>query len=78
VCRQLKKDKATTHIPVIFLSAKAQLNDTEKGFTCGADAYVAKPFSAEKLLNKISAVLDKAEMRDSLREDSQKTKKKPS
>lgn len=78
VCSRLKHDKKTAHIPVIFLSAKAQLSDTEKGFNVGADAYVAKPFSAEKLLKKISDVLEKAAIRNSVLEDDIKSRKKTS
>jgi putative two-component system response regulator len=78
VCTMLKQDKRTTHIPVIFLSAKAQINDTEKGFKCGGDAFVAKPFSAGKLLKKISEVIEIAEMRNSVLGVDWKNRKKTS
>ena len=65
-CRMIKKDKLLTHIPVIFLTAKNQVEDTERGFQSGADSYMVKPFSPLKLLEKIGGMIDRAEMREGL------------
>ena len=46
VCRRLKDDPATRDIPVIFLTAKTEEDEEEKGFEVGAVDYIHKPFSA--------------------------------
>ena len=45
VCRRLKKDHSTRHIPVIFLSSRAEMDDEQKGLELGAVDYVTKPIS---------------------------------
>lgn len=45
------------HIPVIFLTAKASLNDKIKGLTGGAEDYIVKPFEIGELLARVSVVL---------------------
>lgn len=60
VCRQLKADKDTAHIPVIMLTAKGEETDVVTGLEMGADDYVAKPFSMRLLLARIRAVLRRA------------------
>ncbi len=45
VCRRLKADKRTCHIPVIFVTAKDQDQDEESGFKLGAVDYITKPFN---------------------------------
>ena len=62
-CRQLKKNKDTSTIPVILLTAKGQITDIEKGFKSGADAYVVKPFSPARLIEKVEEIFEKVEMR---------------
>mgnify|MGYP000402603322 CR=1 FL=1 len=57
VCEYLKKDPQTQDIPVIFLTAKADLDSLAKGFKVGAVDYITKPFSMPILLRKIAAVL---------------------
>ena len=57
-CRILKSDMATSHIPVILLTAKNTIEDKEKGYETGADSYLTKPFSAKLLLNRIRNILD--------------------
>jgi DNA-binding response OmpR family regulator len=46
----------------MFLSVRNQLQETRQAFDAGADAYMTKPFSAEKLLAKIESIISKAEM----------------
>ena len=57
VCRILKKDNVTAHIPIIILSAKSQETDKIVGLELGADDYITKPFSPRELLARARAVL---------------------
>lgn len=54
---RLKKDKATEHIPIIFITAKTTETDTLKGFSLGADDYIAKPFRLSEVQARVKAVL---------------------
>ncbi|MEA2452906.1 MAG: hypothetical protein QOG04_1616 [Actinomycetota bacterium] len=52
-CEQLKASDVTKEIPVIFLSAKAQQGDIEKGQSYGVAAYLTKPFDPTELLEVV-------------------------
>jgi putative two-component system response regulator len=58
VCRNLKKDKTTAHIPVIFLSAELDISNEAMGFELGAVDYVTKPINPVALRQSIRNVLD--------------------
>ncbi len=58
VCRILKANVATSHIPIILLTAKTSITDKEVGYESGADSYLTKPFSATLLKNRIKNILD--------------------
>ncbi|MBI4432149.1 MAG: response regulator [Candidatus Omnitrophica bacterium] len=57
VCRMVKFDDATKHLPVIVLSALHQQHEREKVQSYGADAYFIKPFDLNLLLVKIKELL---------------------
>jgi len=57
VCKVLKSDIATRHIPVIMLTAKAEEVDKIVGFELGADDYVTKPFSPRELILRVNRSL---------------------
>lgn len=53
VCRRLKNQQRLKHIPVIFLTAKAETEDIVKGFAVGGVDYVTKPFNSVELLARV-------------------------
>ena len=57
VLTQLRANEATKSLPIIMLTARAQQNDAERGFTLGADDYVFKPFSPRELMVRVNAQL---------------------
>jgi two-component system phosphate regulon response regulator PhoB len=57
LCRILKTDTATRHIPIIMLTAKAEEIDRIVGLEVGADDYVTKPFSPREIVLRIKAIL---------------------
>lgn len=58
LCRQLKQDVRTSHIPIILLTAKDSLQDKEDGYQVGADSYLTKPFSTTLLHSRIGNLLE--------------------
>ncbi len=54
---QIKKDQKLKHTKVMFLSAKNKESDIEKGLSLGADAYLTKPFSIKKVVDKVAELL---------------------
>ncbi|MFZ9396437.1 MAG: response regulator, partial [Erythrobacter sp.] len=57
VCRRLRRDKQTAHVPIIMLTAREAEDDRVRGLETGADDYLTKPFSPRELLARVSAVL---------------------
>ncbi len=53
----LRADDATASIPVVLLSAKAQVHDVRAGMDAGADDYVTKPFEPLDLVDRVNALL---------------------
>ena len=57
VCRKIKQDSDTQHIPIIIVSAKGEEADIVSGLELGADDYLTKPFSPRVLLARARAVI---------------------
>ena len=57
VCKELKKSKETSKIPVIFLTGKDARSDEGRSFEVGGDMFIKKPFSCERLLEIVKVVL---------------------
>lgn len=58
MCRLIKGNLYTSHIPVIMLSAKALLEDQLEGFQIGADDYISKPFNLDILKAKVNNTIE--------------------
>ncbi len=55
VCKRVKADEKTRHIPILMLSAKAQSMEIEQGLEAGADRYLCKPIGFPDILQEIRA-----------------------
>lgn len=58
VCRQIKSNHETRHIPVIMVTAKTSHEDMLRGEEVGANAYLTKPFKSTMIIENIKAFLD--------------------
>ena len=70
VCRKIRENDKTSHIPIIMLTAKDEDVDIVTGFEIGANDYVTKPFSPKVLIARIRAILRRTD-------DVKADKKKP-
>ncbi|HQP52210.1 MAG TPA: two-component system response regulator, partial [Syntrophorhabdaceae bacterium] len=66
VCQELKKNPKTSRIPVIFLTAKTDIEDEKRGFEVGAVDYITKPVSAPLVLARVKTHLLLKDSRDFL------------
>ncbi len=57
VCRKIKRDERTLHIPVLILTAQDQKEEILEGFNAGADEYLCKPFKFDELLRQVKTLL---------------------
>jgi two-component system phosphate regulon response regulator PhoB len=69
VCRKLKADPDTSHLPVIMVTAKGEEADIVTGLELGADDYVTKPFSPKVLIARMRAVQRRRERAEVTEED---------
>lgn len=69
---ELKKNKNLSSIPIIFLTAKAEIEDLKKGFQAGGVDYITKPFDGEELLARVSTHLELSLYRKSLEKEVEK------
>lgn len=58
LCREIKANVETSHIPVILLTAKDTLQDKTEGYNVGADSYITKPFSASLLKSRVANLIE--------------------
>jgi phosphoserine phosphatase RsbU/P len=64
VCRRLKADEQVQHIPIIFVTAKTEVEDETLGFELGAMDYITKPFSIPVVKARVKAHLELKILRD--------------
>lgn len=60
VCRQLRNDTRTSHVPILMLTSLATVGDKLTGFESGADDYVTKPFNLDELHARLRSLLRRA------------------
>lgn len=73
ICRALKKDIRTSHIPIILLTAKDSFEAKEKGYDSGADSYITKPFTHLLLRSRILNLLQQRRRDKMLIQESKET-----
>ncbi|HYX10263.1 MAG TPA: two-component regulator propeller domain-containing protein [Bacteroidales bacterium] len=62
LCKEIKADPGTCHIPVILLTAKSEPHHIISGYQTGADAYVTKPFDLEIISSQITRLIKNREL----------------
>lgn len=65
LCRRVRSDQTTSHLPFILLTAKTDTGSKVEGLRCGADSYIEKPFSMQYLEERVKNLIN---MRRMLRE----------
>lgn len=58
MCRAIRAEITTSHVPVVLLTARDSIADKEEGYKAGADSYLTKPFSARLLRSRLHNLLD--------------------
>lgn len=58
MCRRVKGETGTSHIPVLMLTARTLEEQRAEGYDCGADAYITKPFSGKVLISRVENLLE--------------------
>jgi len=71
VCIQLKADSELADIPIIFLTAKTEMEDIIKGFECGSVDYVTKPFNLTELLMRVRTHLELKAAREEIQKQNE-------
>ena len=78
VCKKIKQNPKTSNIPILFLTAKEEDQDIQKGFELGAVDYITKPFNPTELLIRVTNHIELASYKNNLeikiKEEIQKTK----
>jgi two-component system, OmpR family, response regulator len=76
VCRALKREPRTRHVPVLLVTARATERDRISGLELGADDYVTKPFNPRELLARVRAILRRASSGPKAPEDGERKRLK--
>jgi len=63
LCKRIKENIQTSHIPIILLSARSTEEVKISGYEAGADSYIAKPFSIDLLLTRIRKLIEQQQKR---------------
>jgi phosphate regulon transcriptional regulator PhoB len=63
LCRILRNNPKTAHVPIIMLTARSEESDKVRGLETGADDYMTKPFSPKELIARVKAVLRRSRER---------------
>lgn len=71
VCKEIRKSRESTKLPVILLTAKGEKDDIIEGINCGANDYITKPFESEILVAKINSLIKLKELQDELEKKNQ-------
>lgn len=58
VCRHIRNNSLTATLPIVMLTAKKSQDDRERGFMCGANAYLQKPFKSAMIIEEITRLLN--------------------
>ncbi len=58
MCKLMKKDVRTSHIPIVLLTAKGSLHDQKMGYDVGVDSYLTKPFSSNLLKSRLKNIFE--------------------
>jgi DNA-binding response OmpR family regulator len=66
VCAMLKRDRDLRDVPVLMLTARAQVQDIDEGMKVGADAYMTKPYRTELFLARVAELILTPEKREEL------------
>jgi DNA-binding response OmpR family regulator len=61
MCRRLRAESTTAHVPILMLTARTDESDKVLGLNLGADDYITKPFSMRELVARVNAVLRRAD-----------------
>lgn len=72
VCNRIKRIESIKDIPIIFLTAKTQIDDLHKGFDCGAVDYITKPFNPIELEVRVKNHLELKKSRQLLKDQNEK------
>jgi DNA-binding response OmpR family regulator/two-component sensor histidine kinase len=62
LCKRIKENIQTSHIPVILLTAKVEIENRIEGLQVGADSYIPKPFHPEHLFVRVEKLIERMEM----------------
>lgn len=66
VCRHLRSSPETAEIPILFLTARGEIDDKLEGFEAGGDDYISKPFDMRELQARVKALLRRSQPKDNV------------